>query len=149
MNKHLTAIVVIMTTLLSACATPTPPMPLPLPTPATAPQATTPTSAIEIGDNDKGKTFTAAVGARIRVVLHSTYWQFDAAPSQTIKQLGDPVVVPDMTIRIPGTGAGTVTVQFDAVAPGQATLQASRTTCGEALLCAEDQRTWQVTVVVK
>jgi len=140
--------------------------PLPLPTPTVAPltntttprllptstvarQAGTPATTIEIGDKDNGKTFNATVGTHIQVVLHSTYWQFAQVTNPAIKQLGEPVAAPDTSVRVPGGGAGILTIQYDAVAPGQATIQANRNTCGEVLLCAPDQSNWQVTIAVK
>jgi hypothetical protein len=128
---------------------PTRPATLSVPAPTVVPQTNATPTAVEIGDNDKGKTVAASVGAHIRIVLHSTYWQFDDNASPIIKPLGAPVVTPDMTVRIPGTGAGTVTVEFQAIAPGQVSVRASRVTCGEALLCAEDQRVFQVTINIK
>jgi len=147
---------------LAACsaqptATPLPPLPtatsqaIATPTsqqPTVAPSSAS-SSVIEISDADNGKTFTTPVGARVRIVLHSTYWQFDKVSNSALKQQGEPIVTPDTTVRIPGTGAGTVTVEFQTVALGQATIKASRTTCGEALLCAENQRSFQVTLIIK
>ena len=149
MNKKLMVIILTGLISLAACNVSATPTLSPLPTTTLVSPASAPSSIIEIGDDDKGKTLTASVGARIRVVLHSTYWQFADGSSQAIKQLGDPRVVPDLTVSVPGSGAGTVTVEYQAIAPGQATIQASRTSCGEALLCAEDQRAWQVTIIVK
>jgi hypothetical protein len=45
-------------------------------------------------------------------------------------------------------GCGTVTAVFRAVAPGSATITASRTTCGEALLCTGSAGAYEVTIVV-
>ena len=156
MSKILIGTTIIMATWLCACAplaTPTqPPAPtatLRIPTATVLPQTSVAPSAIEIGDNDKGKAITASIGARIRVVLNSTYWQFDDSASPALKQLGAPVVTPDTTVRIPGTGAGTIAVEFQAIALGQANIRATRVTCGEALLCAEDQRVFQVMINIK
>jgi hypothetical protein len=45
-------------------------------------------------------------------------------------------------------GCGTVTAVFHALKPGQATISASRTTCGEALLCTGSAGAYEVTIVV-
>jgi hypothetical protein len=49
---------------------------------------------------------------------------------------------------VPGGGCGTVTAAFRALAPGRATITASRTTCGEAMRCTGTDGAWEVTVVV-
>ncbi len=129
--------------------TPAPTATLGVPKVTGVPQTNSTPTLVQIGDDDKGKSFTASVGAHIQVVLHSTYWQFNDSPSPALKQLGPPVVTPDTSVRIPGTGAGTVAVEYQAVAPGQANIQATRVSCGEALLCAQDQRLFQVTIIIK
>lgn len=122
--------------------------------PPSVPIATTlvPAAAeVQLGDADTGRTIPATVGERIVVTLHSTYWQV-AAPSapKVVAQDGDPQVGgggPGCP-SIPGTGCGTIVAAFVAVAPGDAELLATRSSCGEALRCAPDQSTWQVHVVV-
>jgi hypothetical protein len=45
-------------------------------------------------------------------------------------------------------GCGTVTATFRGLRGGQATISASRTTCGEALLCTGSAGAFEVTIVV-
>lgn len=152
---------------MAACQQATP-AELPSPTPI-APQSTAPAAgptstraieatraatppavgSIQISENENGKTVEAKVNARIRVVLSSTYWTFQgSSDSQVLKAAGEPVVAPDLAGRIPGTGAGTVTLDFQALKAGRAKISASRVSCGEALLCPPDKRSFEVTVVV-
>jgi hypothetical protein len=96
-----------------------------------------------------GSTVTVITYATVHVILHSTYWTFQpVSDSRVLGVLREPVITPDASVRIPGTGSGTITLDLRAVGPGQATLSASRETCGEALRCAEDQRTYSVTIIV-
>lgn len=103
----------------------------------------------QVSDNENGKTISVKPGGRVRVVLNSTYWTFQgSSDSQTLQPIGEPTVAPDTSVKIPGIGAGTVTLEFQALKAGTAKISASRVSCGEALLCPEDKRSFQVTVVV-
>jgi hypothetical protein len=102
-----------------------------------------------VSDDANGSTVAVLTNATVHVVLHSTYWKFQpVTDSRVVGALHDPVVTPDATVRIPGTGAGTVTLDLRAVGPGTAQVSATRETCGEALRCAENQRSFTVTIVV-
>jgi hypothetical protein len=108
---------------------------------------------MQVTENENGKTITVSPGTLVMVILQSTYWQFQGSSDpKVLRQLGEPKVAPNTPGtpgRIPGLGTGTVSLQFQAVAPGRADITASRTTCGEALLCPENQRSFKTTVIVK
>ncbi len=132
----------IATALVVSCAAPT--------AVPTQPAPTAPASQTQVEDNANGKNITIQTGARLTLVLHSTYWNIQGSSNPKILvQLGEPLVVADTTVRIPGMGAGTVSVEFQALAPGNAELTASRTACGEAMPCTKDQASFKVTVTVR
>lgn len=93
-----------------------------------------------------GSTVVVKAGERFSIVLDSTYWQFTGSEDPAIaKRLLDPAYAPKETNpAIRGTGEGTVTAHYEAVAPGSTTISAQRTTCGEALLCPPDQREFKI-----
>ena len=101
-------------------------------------------------DTSCGSSVSAVVGEKFDVSLASTYWGFDATSDPTVvKQDGATRTSPSGNC-VPGGGCGTATATFDAVAPGQATINASRTSCGEAMGCGtgQDQGICTMTVTV-
>lgn len=109
-----------------------------------APRATT----VVVSEADRGRSVNVHAGDRVQVVLHSTYWQVAGSSDPAVlRETGTTAVSPQPGC-IPGGGCGTVTVVFDAVAPGRADLDASRTACGEALRCTGDAGSYRVTIVV-
>jgi hypothetical protein len=138
------------TALVVSCAAPTAVPTQSAPSLAPSPAPTIPASQTLVDDNANGKSITIQTGARLKLVLHSTYWEIQGSSDPKILiQLGEPRVVADTTVRIPGTGAGTVSVEFQAIAPGNVDITASRTACGEALRCAPDQASFKVTVTIR
>ena len=109
-----------------------------------------PTSTTELGEANNGQTLTVSVGATVKLVLHNIYWTVDDSSHPSVLALvGPPVYSGAGSIKcIPGTGCGTVTATFKAVAQGSALISASRTSCGEALQCPGGAGTFEVTVVV-
>ena len=102
-----------------------------------------------VSEQDNGGSISVLTNGTVHVVLHSTYWKFDpVTDSRVAGATHDPVVAPDTSVKIPGTGAGTVTLDLRAVGPGTTIVKASRVTCGEALACADNQRTFTVTIAV-
>lgn len=93
---------------------------------------------------------TVAKGSTIQVVLASIYWMFPPAIKPSVlAPVGTPVTAPaPIGTCMPGVGCGTVTATYKAVGTGTATISASRTTCGEALVCTGDNGSWSVAVVV-
>ena len=99
-------------------------------------------------DKDKGATIPAKVGDRVNVVLASTYWNFAAvSDASVLKIVGAPVPAPRPGC-VPGSGCGTVTASYDAIAPGTAVVSASRTSCGEAMGCSAAAGSYRVTINV-
>jgi hypothetical protein len=119
--------------------------------PAPAASGTTPTGALELTETAKGQTLTVAVGASIKVTLHSTYWTIaQGSPAGVLALVAPPVYSAAGTVScIPGTGCGTVTATFRALSAGRATITATRTSCGEAIACVGGSGTFDVTVIVQ
>ncbi len=109
-----------------------------------------PASTTELTEADNGRTVTVAVGATVTLVLHNIYWQVqDSSKPSVLTMVGRPVYSGAGTIKcIPGTGCGTVTATFKAVAQGSALISASRSSCGEALQCTGGAGKFEVTVAV-
>jgi hypothetical protein len=100
-------------------------------------------------DQDNGHAVSARVGDHIQLVLGSTYWKLGGSSDEgVLRPTAAPAVSPQPQGCVPGGGCGTVSAQFDAVAPGRADVTASRTSCGEALACTGAQGAYRVTVVV-
>ncbi|MGF1431571.1 hypothetical protein [Kitasatospora sp. LaBMicrA B282] len=103
---------------------------------------------LDLSDHADHATVRTTVGATVRVTLHSTYWSAASSSApDVLAPSGSPTSVPSPGC-VPGAGCGTVSTAFTARAAGTAVLTATRTTCGEALACAPDQRTYTVTVTV-
>jgi hypothetical protein len=126
--------------------------------PSTAAASTSPTAApspivhkpvaYAVDDNANGTTVHVKVGDTVTVTLHSTYYQMDP-PSSAAVGAGATVAAGSVGPgHIPGSGAGTVVTSYIARSPGVAKITAQRTSCGEALACAPDQRTYAVTIAI-
>ena len=105
----------------------------------------------EVTEGDNGRSVVLRVGSEVKLVLHNTHWQISRSSDTAVLSL---VSGPDYSSAgpiscIPGTGCGTVTTVFRAIAPGQATVTASRTSCGEVLACTGSAGAYQVTFVVE
>ena len=120
------------------------------PTSTPSPAAHVATGTVDLTEADAGRAVTVAVGTRIRLVLHNVYWTVGGSDDAAVlAPVGAPVTSGAGPIAcIPGSGCGTVTAVFDAVAPGRATISASRTSCGEALQCPPGAASFEVTVIV-
>src|SRR4051794_21762564 len=105
---------------------------------------------VVLDENDNGHTVHVTPGDVVELQLHNTYWQ--VAPSSG----GELVVAshkvtgesPSSRRCVPGQGCGTVTVDFRAARSGAASLNAHRTSCGEARRCTGAQGTFSVQVIV-
>ncbi len=103
--------------------------------------------AFNIDEKYNGQTVNSEIGHYIRVTLHNTYWKFSDVDSKVL----EPVVPPSYDGKLtnpPGTGEGTVTALYKVTGTGDATITASRITCGEALMCSPDQQKYSVTIHV-
>lgn len=109
-------------------------------------------SARTIPVNTSGQTVALHVGDRLVVTLTSTYWQPQAPrPLGVLRVVSTRTVgvPPSSKTCVPGQGCGTVTVIYQAAQPGHAHVKATRTVCGEAMLCVTpDSKLFTVTVNV-
>jgi hypothetical protein len=120
-----------------------------IPSGASASPTATP-SQLQLGDANNGHSLTVVVGSLLTLRLGNTYWQVQASsdPAVLVLASGPTPSGAAPSACLPGMGCGTVTAVFRAVAPGSATITASRTTCGEALLCTGSAGAYEVTIVV-
>ena len=121
--------------------------------PATA-QAAKATTSVVLNENSNGRSVSVAVGTRLNLTLHSTYWSLVASrTAPELRQIGHTTVVgvaPNGGGHcVPGQGCGTLSAHFIAVHPGSVRLRATRTSCGEALRCSPAQSVWTVVVRVR
>jgi hypothetical protein len=106
---------------------------------------------VQADEQSNGQTVALRPGDHLTVVLHSTYWQFNApSDSSVVSADGAPTYAGGgPRCGPPGSGCGTVTAHFTAGHDGKATVSADRTTCGEALRCTTPaQSHWSVKVTV-
>ena len=105
---------------------------------------------IAVDENSNGSTIQVALGQVIELTLHSTYWKVEGSSDQyVVSQNTEPSRMPAPSGTCPpGVGCGMVHVAFTARQQGTARISASRTLCGEALLCKPDQQSFLLTVVV-
>ncbi len=115
--------------------------------------ALTVSRTVTLGEANNHHTIAVALGTRITVTLHSTYWSPTPVHSSTIlSQVGAPTVAatqPGTAGCVPGQGCGTVSEHFVARHAGFIRLRATRTSCGEAMRCTPAQAVWTVIVHVR
>jgi hypothetical protein len=118
-------------------------------TPATASSSAKATPVVhDVDDAANGTTVHVRVGDTVRVTLHSTYWQMDP-PSTSALKAGDSTVAASLGPgSVPGSGTGTVVTSYLIVHSGTTKITAQRTSCGEALLCPPNLRSYVVTLAV-
>jgi hypothetical protein len=110
---------------------------------------TRPLPVVHVTEKQDGATVMLRRGQRLRVVLHSTYWEFKAvSPPAVLRRVGAPVVTP-MSGCVAGQGCGTVTVTYIARTSGSASVAAERTSCGEAMGCTAAAGAFKLTVSVR
>ncbi len=120
----------------------TAPSPVPPPEPAPTPASGT----LEVGEKDKNATLPATVGEIVDLVLHSTYWTIQRPDAAILKPLmPEPKVTPDFR-GVPGSGSGTVEMRYQVIGAGTAQLSATRTSCGEAMLCTGENGKFRVSI---
>lgn len=108
---------------------------------------------IHAGDAQNGQTITLQPGQTLIVKLSTTYWTIQGSSNaQALVSTGAPVASPASlnSCHYGGCTAqgGTTSETFRAVAPGTATVTASRTTCGEAMGCVGATGQYALTVEV-
>ena len=104
-----------------------------------------------LNENSANKTYAIKVGTSFHLVLHSTYWSLTPLPaSAPIKSLGDPVAAlgSNSPSNPPGMGTGSLDWALKAVRVGKFSLQATRTSCGEALRCTDSQSKYLVNIKI-
>ena len=119
------------------------------PSPTPSPSHTPKTYSIDEGANNK--TVTISRGDHVVLVLHNTYWTIQGSSNAAVlKSNGQPTAASSPSpCHPPGTGCGTVSQKYVAVASGTAHVRASRTSCGEALRCSPSPQRYDVTIVVR
>ncbi len=120
-------------------------------TPPVTAAETASAAAAQVTETDNGKSVAAQVGSEVKLVLHNTYWQVLGSSNPAVLSLvsGPTYSGAGLIACVPGSGCGTVTAIFRAIAPGRATVTASRTTCGEVLPCPSSTGAYEVTIVVE
>jgi len=105
---------------------------------------------IAVNDSMNGQSVSVHAGDFVTVSLGSTYWAFGAtSDASVIQPQGDPVISPaPLGSCVPGAGCGTATARFKALKLGNATITATRLSCGEAMRCVGSAGLFQVTIVV-
>ena len=132
-------------------AAPSPPIATPVPATRTPTATSAATVNHQVSEPDNGRIVTVPVGSTVTLVLHNTYWQVQGSSDAAVLKLvsGPTASGAGPSACIPGSGCGTVTATFRAVAPGSATVTAARASCGEALRCTGTAGAYAVTIVVK
>jgi hypothetical protein len=122
---------------------------------AASPSGPSPTPAAtaanqQVNEADNGQSVTVAVGSEVTLRLANTYWQVQASSDPAVLALvsGPTASGVAPSACLPGMGCGIVTATFRALKQGQATITASRTTCGEALMCTGSAGAYEVTIIV-
>jgi hypothetical protein len=109
---------------------------------------------VTVSEADNGHAITLHRGQRLQVILHSTYWTFDGGTDTAVLvRQGDTQYHPGTRGKggcpsFPGSGCGTAVQNYQADGAGTSTVTASRTSCGEVLMCTPDMGTWSVDVTV-
>jgi len=109
-----------------------------------------PGHTITVDEAANGSAVTLAAGDHLQVVLHSTYWQFNAVSDPAVLT-ADGAAQPGPGTNcptFPGSGCGTRTQTYSAAEAGTAVVSASRTSCGEARACSPAESSYKLTVHV-
>ena len=111
--------------------------------------ATSPLPIAHATERQDGGRITLQRGQRLRVVLHSTYWEFKAVSAPAVLHLMSEPQVNPKSGCVPGQGCGTVTATYVAKTLGSAVVAAERTSCGEAMGCVGPAGGYTLTVTVR
>ncbi|MDH6123735.1 hypothetical protein [Kitasatospora sp. GP82] len=117
-------------------------------TPSVAPPMTLAPTPVVLDETADRTTVRVAVGTGVRIDLHSTYWSAVTSSAPTVLRPSGAASTQAVPSCRPGSGCGAVTSDFVAAEAGSAVLTAQRTSCGEALACPPDSRSFTVTVQV-
>jgi len=102
-----------------------------------------------VSERQDGGKVTLRRGQRLRVVLHSTYWELKRVSAPAVLRLVAQPVVSPKSGCVPGQGCGTVTATYVAKALGSSDVTAERTSCGEAMGCTAAAGKFTLTVTVR
>jgi hypothetical protein len=118
---------------------------------ATASSSAAP-NTVQLAFADSGKTITVHVGGTIHVALNSTYWTFQPVAAPQLLKLDSTAMVPPSpgtcAHQVPGSGCGTQTADYTALATGQTSVAATRVNCGEAMRCTGSNGHFEVQIVI-
>jgi hypothetical protein len=109
-------------------------------------------AVVVVHDGAGSHTATVQAGQRLEVILDSTYWNVAGSSRPgVLRQDGESVLLarPTSCPSIPGLGCVPIRTDFSALKPGTAVITASRTSCGEAMMCAPGQRNFTLKVTVR
>lgn len=112
----------------------------------------TPTRAppvVRVTERQNNRTVRLRRGQQLRVVLHSTYWQFQKTSNPAALHLEHPPRVRSSGSCVPGGGCGTVTATYRATAAGESVVTAERNSCGEASGCTAATGRYTLHVIVR
>lgn len=105
-------------------------------------------AVVALDEHANHTTVKVGVGSTVRIALHSTYWSnLTSSAPQLLQPSGTPSASADPSCH-PGGGCGTLIGTFQARTAGTAQLTAERTSCGEAMACSPDQRSYTVTITI-
>lgn len=117
---------------------------------ATSSTAGATAEAVTLSERDNGRSISIKPSNKVRLVLHSTYWQIrGSSDPSVVAPEGEPMYDAKRADCVPGGGCGTVVQSFTAMGAGRVDLRAERKVCGEALACRPDQQRFAVTIVVE
>ena len=108
----------------------------------------TSTAPKQLSETHNGHTLTMRTGATFTVALHSTYWTFGDSRAPSVLAVSGSPTYSNLPGDVAGSGSGTVSESLRTIAPGRATLSASRMSCGEAMRCGPGQKSYAVVIVV-
>ena len=97
---------------------------------------------------DSGHTVTLAPGDLLRVELDTTFWSFRQPSDPSVLVAASAPITSPSPSCIPGGGCGSTIAAYRAVHPGQTTVTATRTSCGEAEGCTTSSGLFAVIVRV-
>jgi hypothetical protein len=120
----------------------------PAATASASPVSVAPQVSLVLDEQSDNKTVQVHVGARVELLLHSSYWMIHGSSQPSVLQQDGPTTALPGRKCVPGGGCNPVMTLFTALRAGNAVVTASRTSCGEAEACSASQGTFAVTVTV-
>jgi hypothetical protein len=101
--------------------------------------ATPPQGTVVLDEKSNGRTITVHAGTPVEIILHSSYWSAAvSSPAGVLVRTRGTTMTRDGHCA-PGVGCSTQHNWFIASGTGDATVEAHRTICGEAMRCVPEQ----------